>query len=72
MGFSSSNLLHSSFNGTAGPEKCRYFESKHHEDLDTNSYHFYRLIAFKLIFIIVYQVMKNKFSIKFSRLKVHI
>lgn len=56
IGFTKANLLYSKYNSTKGINECRYFESKHHEDLDTDSYHFYRLIAFKLVFIIVYQV----------------
>ena len=37
--------------------QCRYFETKNNLDsIDTNTAHYYRLIALKLAFVLVYQV----------------
>ena len=56
-GFTEKNLLYTTMlinnNYTTA---CRYFESKYHGDINTHTYHYYRILVFKLIFVIVYQV----------------
>lgn len=53
-GFTEANLLYSSQNDNN--VTCRYFETKYHGGLKTESYHYYKLIVLKLVFVITYQV----------------
>ena len=52
-GFTDDNLLYSNLGGLNGT--CRYFESKYHGEISTETARFYKQIALKLVFVIVYQ-----------------
>ena len=51
--FTDADLLYEHDNSTN--KTCRFFEARYNSDINTKTYHFYRLIALKLIFVIVYQ-----------------
>lgn len=54
VGFTNYNLLQSQF--LPKNETCRYFASKHHENIDLTSNRYFQILALKLLFIIIYQV----------------
>ena len=53
QGFTESNLAYSTNFHTN--QTCRYFESQYHGDINSETYQHYRLIVFKLFFVLIYQ-----------------
>lgn len=57
-GFTEKNLLFSNITSSSPTSNitCRYFETKYHGDINTNTYRYYQIVVLKLIFVIAYQV----------------